>query len=304
MTILSLQNHLDHLLLLASRHTPDASDSLNRLEAWARIYTTLYGFVQINGLSASYGSCAFYSRKADALFPLLLRQVDPARNMQASCRAITALFRLTSEAYLLYDEQKDSGNRRLVEQLMETCPSISGQPLPASVCHCLTDYFHPEAEIEDPWFQQLCETVRSWLSTLLLEGRWPNVGEEETLCRLDVMNRYSLLASDAACRKAVPRVWQSLLRRLCPDSATVETIPLALLLQISDISGFGNVCTLAEEVGILLGNEFQYRLPRLSVHSDLWFSCLSGSINYVCGGITLYREHEICGRYFLSADQQ
>ena len=286
MTILSLQNHLDHLLLLSSRQTPGTSDSLNRLEAWVRIYTTLYGFVQINGLSASYGSCASYSRKADGLFPLLLRQVNPVRDMQASCRAITALFRLTSEAYLLYDEQKDSGNRSLVEQLMETCPFIPGQPLPAIVCRCLTDYFHPEAEIEDPWFQQLCETIRSWLSTLSLDGRWPGVDEKETLCRLDVMNRYSLLASDTACRKAASRSWQSLLCRLCSDSASIEALPLSLLLQICDTSGFGNACTLTEEVRTLLGNDFQHRLSRLSVHSDLWLPCLSGAIGYVCGGIT------------------
>ena len=294
MTILSLQNHLDHLLLLASRQTPSASDSLNRLEAWVRIYTTLYGFVQINGLSASYGSCASYSRKADALFPLLVRQVSPACNVQASCRAIAAMFRLVSEAYLLYDEQKDSCNHRLVEQLMEACPPVSGQPLPAVVCRCLTDYFHPEAEVEDPWFQQLSETVRSWLSTLSLEGRWQGMDEEETLYRLDVMNRYSLLTSDTACRKAASRSWQSLLRRLCPDSMTVEKLPLHLLLQINDISGFGNACTLTEEVRILVGNEFRHRLPRLSVHSDLWLSCLSGAISYVCGGIT--RQGQARGR--------
>ena len=133
-----------------------------------------------------------------------------------------------SRGLRLFDRMLDevrSGSVSPVSRLVDRCPAPTGCSglLQTSLCRCLTDYFYGSPSPEtDEWYRHLQSVADTWQSSFLPSVGWGGASPEETLERVEVLNRLSYMFLDAS-RDSVVRmgyeVCASLMRQMSAPSS-------------------------------------------------------------------------------------
>ena len=140
-------------------------------------------------------------------------------------RLLSSSFDLLNGVTLVSDLERSDRWYQLAESVVDRCPAPTGCSglLQTSLCRCLTDYFYgspsPEA---DEWYRHLQSVADTWQSSFLPSVGWGGASPEETLERVEVLNRLSYMFLDAS-RDSVVRmgyeVCASLMRQTSAPSS-------------------------------------------------------------------------------------
>lgn len=221
--------------------TPTAAGSDDELLSLARVYASLYRLAAIQGDAELVGGRAEYARRAEELFPLLLRRAGEGADFVRRARFVSALFFLSSETSFSYDSDKAEACREaalalLDDYVREERPDDLAR---AGVCRCIADLCYPEGCGCEEWLAQLADRVALWASALDDGGRWADADLLLALERVEVMNRYSYMFLDDGFDGAIRRAWEYCAAQL-PMCACAGAEQLPLLRVAYDVALQGN----------------------------------------------------------------
>ena len=193
------------------------------------LYRSLYALLSMGvnpglpGLPQSLSECRSRGLR------LFDRMLDEVRSGSVSpvfrLRLLSSSFDLLNGVTLVSDLERSDRWYQLAEAVVDRCPAPTGCSglLQTSLCRCLTDYFYGSPSPEtDEWYRHLQSVADTWQSSFLPSVGWGGASPEETLERVEVLNRLSYMFLDAS-RDSVVRmgyeVCASLMRQTSAPSS-------------------------------------------------------------------------------------
>ena len=151
-----------------------------------------------------------------------------------------------SPVTLVSDLERSDRWYQLVESVVDRCPAPTGCSglLQTSLCRCLTDYFYGSPSPEtDEWYRHLQSVADTWQSSFLPSVGWGGASPEETLERVEVLNRLSYMFLDAS-RDSVVRMGYEVCASLMRQTSALSSRCWELWYVLNTA---GNACPLNGE---------------------------------------------------------
>ena len=198
---------------------------------WAggTLYRSLYALLSMGvnpglpGLPQSLSECRSRGLR---LFDRMLDEVRSGSVSPVSrLRLLSSSFDLLNGVTLVSDLERSDRWYQLAESVVDRCPAPTGCSglLQTSLCRCLTDYFYGSPSPEtDEWYRHLQSVADTWQSSFLPSVGWGGASPEETLERVEVLNRLSYMFLDASRDSVVCmgyEVCASLMRQMSAPSS-------------------------------------------------------------------------------------
>ena len=193
------------------------------------LYRSLYALLSMGvnpglpGLPQSLSECRSRGLR---LFDRMLDEVRSGSVSPVSrLRLLSSSFDLLNGVTLVSDLEHSDRWYQLVESVVDRCPAPTGCSglLQTSLCRCLTDYFYGSPSPEtDEWYRHLQSVADTWQSSFLPSVGWGGASPEETLERVEVLNRLSYMFLDASRDSVVCmgyEVCASLMRQMSAPSS-------------------------------------------------------------------------------------
>ena len=214
------------------------------------LYRSLYALLSMGvnpglpGLPQSLSECRSRGLR---LFDRMLDEVRSGTTGPVFClRLLSSSFDLLNGVTLVSDLERSDRWYQLAESVVDRCPAPTGCSglLQTSLCRCLTDYFYgspsPEA---DEWYRHLQSVADTWQSSFLPSVGWGGASPEETLERVEVLNRLSYMFLDAS-RDSVVRMGYEVCASLMRQTSALSSRCWELWYVLNTA---GNACPLNGE---------------------------------------------------------
>jgi hypothetical protein len=217
--------------------TPSTSDSVDHLLAHFRVITAVYLLVTTRGYDHESGSCREWMQRLSGLFYILYRKGRRTNSFIERAQLLSAMYRLTGETDLAYEQEYTDSCRTVGEQLFADYEQLfadykqqsmnNGEQRytdntlsQAAYCRCITDYYYPEAAVGDTAFDRYQTILNEWVSSLSETGNWEGISDDTALARIEVLNRNSYMFLNRTFDGQIAEAYRYYLSRIlaCPTN--------------------------------------------------------------------------------------
>lgn len=197
----------------------EVSDSA--LFSLSHICISVHNLIVVNGLDRTYGNRKAYQNRINDLQKSCCKRCGREMQPDRRSRMARLWFSLINEPALVFtDGQKDAACREAALEVIRdylkerekrpekklTLPWKEESEEEFDVLRCMADLLYPPYEYEEEEkkiLQYLKRKIARWAEQMNTEGRWPALPVEEALERIEIMNRYSCLFSDATYEERI-----------------------------------------------------------------------------------------------------